>query len=89
MIIPFENDIVTIKILLKIGERIMSIIFDEKENVFAIHTENTSYAMALVDGTNLHHVYYGERSHATNVRYVLCEGVYPFIPSTAKRETNG
>lgn len=67
----------------------MSIIFDEKENIFLIHTENTSYAMALVDGTNLHHVYYGKRIHSTNLRYVLCEDVYPFIPSTAKRETNG
>ena len=63
--------------------------FDEKENVFLLNTKNTSYAMALVDGKNLHHVYYGKKIHSTNLRYVLCEDVYPFTPSKAKRETNG
>ena len=67
----------------------MSIIFNEEEQVCLISTKNTSYAMALVDGKNLHHVYYGKKIQSTNLRYVLCEDVYPFIPSKAKRETNG
>lgn len=66
----------------------MSFIFDEKEKVFLMNTENTSYAMALVDDVNLHHIYYGKRINSTKLRYLLREDVYPFIPSTAKRETN-
>ncbi|MDE6055277.1 MAG: alpha-galactosidase [Lachnospiraceae bacterium] len=49
----------------------MSIIVDEKEKIFTLHTKNTTYQMkADVQGTFLH-VYYGERSDDSDKSYVV------------------
>ena len=39
----------------------MAIIWDEKEQVFYLHTEHTTYAMGLQGGALLSHMYWGPR----------------------------
>ena len=39
----------------------MSIIFDSKENIFYLHTANTSYIMHVLGGKFLLHLHYGKR----------------------------
>ncbi len=35
----------------------MKIIFDEKNKVFLLHTENTTYGLAVVDDRYVEHLY--------------------------------
>ena len=37
----------------------MKIIFDEEKKVFLLHTINTTYGIAIVDGKYVAHMYYG------------------------------
>ena len=65
----------------------MRIIFDEKNKVFLLHTENTTYGLAVVDDRYVEHLYYGARIEDTDIRYLLREDEAPFTPSVNKRET--
>ena len=65
----------------------MKIIFDEKNKVFLLHTENTTYGLAVVDGRYVEHLYYGARIEDTDIRYLLRADEAPFTPSVNKRET--
>lgn len=47
------------------------IFFDEKEQIFKIDTENTSYVMGIVDGKYLVHIYYGKKLSGTHLAYLL------------------
>lgn len=66
----------------------MSIIYDEKQKVFTLNTPNTTYAIAIVDGIYLGHVYYGKRIQTSDLRYLLREKEHPYVPSVNRRETN-
>lgn len=61
--------------------------FDEKNKVFLLDTENTSYGIAIVDDRYIEHLYYGRRLEDTDIRYLLREDEAPFTPSVNKRET--
>lgn len=65
----------------------MKIIFDEKNKVFLLHTENTTYGLAVVDDRYVEHLYYGARIEDTDIRYLLRADEAPFTPSVNKRET--
>lgn len=65
----------------------MKITVDEKQQVFLLHTENTTYGMAVVDGRFLEHLYYGGRLEDTDIRYLLRTDEAPLVPSQNKRET--
>ncbi len=65
----------------------MKITVDEKRQVFLLHTENTTYGMAVVDGRFLEHLYYGGRLEDTDIRYLLRTDEAPLVPSQNKRET--
>lgn len=47
------------------------ITFDEKEKIFKIDTENTSYVMGIVDEKYLVHIYYGKKLAGTHLAYLL------------------
>lgn len=47
------------------------IIFDEKEKIFKIDTENTSYVMGVIDEKYLVHIYYGKKLSGTHLAYLL------------------
>ena len=61
--------------------------FDEKNKVFLLSTENTSYGIAIVDDRYVEHLYYGAKIEDTDIRYLLREDEAPFTPRTNKRET--
>lgn len=61
--------------------------YDEKNQVFLLNTENTSYGIAIVDDCYVCHLYYGARLKETNLRYLLREDEAPYTPFTNKRET--
>lgn len=61
--------------------------FDEKNKVFMLDTENTSYAFAIADGRYVCHLYYGKKLAQTDIRYLLREDEAPFTPAANKRET--
>ncbi len=61
--------------------------FDEKNKIFMLNTENTSYAIAIVDDRYVEHLYYGAKIEDTDLRYLSREDEAPFTPSTNKRET--
>ena len=48
-----------------------NITFDEKAQVFKIDTEHTSYAMGVLGGTYLTHLYYGKKLQSTDLGYLL------------------
>ena len=66
----------------------MAIYFDEKEQVFMLHTPNTTYAIAITDGSYLCHLYYGKKVQSSQIRYLLKEDEPPYVPSKHRRETN-
>ena len=68
--------------------RKMAIYFDEKEQVFMLHTPNTTYAIAITDGSYLCHLYYGKKVQSSQIRYLLKEDEPPYVPSKHRRETN-
>ena len=65
----------------------MNIQFDEKNRVFKLDTEHTSYVMAVVDNEGfLGHVYYGAKISDTDVAYLLRTDENPMVPQ--KNETS-
>ena len=60
---------------------------DEKNSVFLLNTQNTSYGIAIVDGRYVEHLYYGAKLEDTDIRYLLREDEAPLTPSVNKRET--
>lgn len=47
------------------------IVFDGKENIFKIDTENNSYVMGIIDEKYLVHIYYGKKLSGTHLAYLL------------------
>lgn len=66
----------------------MGVIYDEKEQVFLLHTQNTTYAIAVTDGSYLCHLYYGKKISDAHIRYLLKEDEPPGVPSRNRREMN-
>ena len=64
----------------------MKIIFDEEKKVFLLHTINTTYGIAIVDGKYVAHMYYGKYLDETDLRYLLREDEAPLVPSVNLRE---
>ena len=65
----------------------MSIVFDEKLDLFHLETEHTSYVIGLADKrTYVGHVYYGKRIRLQDMRYLLRVGEPPYVPSENNRE---
>lgn len=65
----------------------MDILFDEKNGVFKIDTEKTSYVMAIMDTEKLlGHAYYGKKISDVDVRYLLRTSENPFLPSVNGRD---
>ena len=42
----------------------MAILFDKQEQIFYLHTKNTSYVMGVLHGKYLLHLHYGKKIHA-------------------------
>lgn len=38
----------------------MRVVFDEKNKVFLLHTQNTTYAIAVTEDKYVNHLYYGK-----------------------------
>lgn len=66
----------------------MSVLYDEKQKVFLLHTPNTTYGIAVSDDRFLCHAYYGKRIDSSDIRYLLREDEAPFVPSVNRREEN-
>ena len=64
----------------------MSIEINEKEQLFALHTPETSYVVGIADGLYAGHVYYGKRLRHASGAYLMRTGQHPFTPSALKRE---
>lgn len=47
------------------------IVFDGKENIFKIDTENNSYVLGIIDKKYLVHIYYGKKLSGTHLAYLL------------------
>ena len=66
----------------------MRVVFDEKNKVFLLHTQNTTYAIAVTEDKYVNHLYYGKKLEDTNIRYLLREDEAPFTPGVNRREKN-
>lgn len=66
----------------------MAVIYDEKEQIFLLHTQNTTYAIAVTDGKYLCHLYYGKKVQDSHMRYLLKEDEPPYVPGKNPREMN-
>ena len=65
----------------------MSIVFDEKLDLFHLGTAHTSYVIGLADKrTFVGHVYYGKSIRPQDIRYLLRTQEPPFVPSENNRE---
>ena len=65
----------------------MNIRFLDKERIFKIDTEHTSYVMAVMDDEKfLEHVYFGKRLGDSDLRYLLRYMENPFLPSSNNGE---
>ena len=61
--------------------------YDEKNKVFLLNSENTTYGIAIVDDRYVEHLYYGAKIVDSAIRYLLREDEGPLTPSQRKRET--
>lgn len=61
--------------------------FFEKNQIFLLNTEKTTYGIAIVDGRYVGHLYYGAKIVDSDIRYLLREDEGPLTPSQKKRET--
>ena len=59
---------------------------DKTHGVFRLDTNNTSYAMAIVDGKYLVHVHFGGRISDTDIANLTRCGENPFVPSVNPAE---
>ena len=66
----------------------MRVVFDEKNKVFLLHTQNTTYAIAVTEDKYVNHLYYGKKLEDTDIRYLLREDEAPFTPGVNRREKN-
>lgn len=65
----------------------MNITYFEKERIFKLDTQKTSYLMGVVDEENfLGHIYYGKRIEDYHIDYLMRIGEPPFVPSKNNRE---
>ncbi len=68
----------------------MGITFFEKTGVFKIDTDNTTYAIGLIDTDHyVSHLYYGKKiqDNDSDLQYLGRINEYPYIPSVFKRDT--
>ncbi len=49
----------------------MSIIFDEKRNIFKLDTKNSTYAIKIFEGGYLLHLHYGKKLNDTNLDFLI------------------
>ena len=56
----------------------MSILFNEKEKIFHIQTQNSSYIFCISNYDILEHLYYGKKIPDDNVKYISNRQVYSF-----------
>lgn len=61
--------------------------YDEKNKVFLLNTENTTYGIAVVDDRYVEHLWYGAKIEGENLRYLLREDEGPLTLAQKKRET--
>ena len=66
----------------------MAVIFDEKQKIFKLDTEHTTYMMGLTDDGYLGHLYYGARLLAPCGRQAMRLAMIP-PPAALPREKNG
>lgn len=69
-------------------KKILGIFYDEKEQVFQLHTTNTTYAIGIVDNKYVGHIYYGKKIHGNDIKYALRYEEHPKVPSINLREKN-
>ena len=67
----------------------MSVIYDEKREVFSLNTPNTTYMIGLMDHKYAGHIYYGERLETTQGAYLMRRGERNRVPSERKRDAAG
>lgn len=65
----------------------MGIVFDEKQNVFMLHTKSTTYAIGIVEGY-IGHIYYGKKVENSDMKYLLRHEENPKTPAVNQREKN-
>lgn len=53
-----------------------------------LHTQNTTYAIAVTEDKYVNHLYYGKKLEDTDIRYLLREDEAPFTPGVNRREKN-
>lgn len=66
----------------------MGIAYFEKERMFQIQTEHTTYLCCVTEDGYLGHVYYGEKLEDPAASYLLRTGEHPWTPSVLPREKN-
>lgn len=65
----------------------MQISYNEKNRVFKIDTEHTSYCIGIVDEENfVGHIYYGRKLPDDNLSYLMRTMEPPFVPSENNRD---
>ena len=64
----------------------MGIKFNEKNKIFQINTQNTSYMMGILAGKHLLHLYYGKKMEDMNVKYLFRANEGPETDHFLKRE---
>ena len=65
----------------------MQIGYHEKNRVFKIDTEHTSYCIGIVDEENfLGHIYYGRKLAEDDLVYLMRTDEAPYVPSRNNRE---
>lgn len=64
----------------------MSIQFDEKQKIFKLDTDTSTYMIGLSPEGYVGHIYYGKRLQKPGGRYMLRMEEMPYTPSVNKRE---
>ena len=65
----------------------MNITYNEKNRVFKLDTEHTSYCIGIVDEENfIGHIYYGRKLTEDNLVYLMRTMEAPFVPSENNRD---
>ena len=58
----------------------MAIHFNEKEKIFHIQTNNSSYVFCVAEHDALEHLYYGKQIPNDNIKYISNRQIYAHIP---------
>ena len=65
----------------------MNITYQERNRIFKLDTEHTSYCIGIVDEENfVGHVYYGRKLTEDNLSYLMRTTEPPFVPSENNRD---